>query len=87
MSTPTRRVRVIETVHGKAWPTSVEVPWVCSKCGGPRGEPKEATRQLWTMDHRRRTLTVDDWSNPCGHHESSRDVLDQHAAFAAEEGS
>lgn len=55
----------------------VTVPWVCLKCGGPRGEPFETL----SWDGSRR-LSVHGWSNPCGHLETYASVR---AAIAAAE--
>lgn len=41
---------------------TVDLPWVCLECGGPRGEPFATT----SWDGSRR-LGVHGWHNPCGH--------------------
>lgn len=48
---------------------TVTLPWVCRKCGGPRGEPYQAA----SYDGCRR-LSVHRWSNPCGHVEKYSEV-------------
>lgn len=41
---------------------TITLPWVCPTCGGPRGEPYQG----FNFDGSRR-LSVDCWSNACGH--------------------
>ena len=49
--------------HEGLYLAEVRLAWVCSVCGGPRGE----------IDHGKLSydgslrLVVDGWSNPCGH--------------------
>jgi hypothetical protein len=48
--------------HEGLYSITVTLPWVCLVCGGPRGE----THQSLSFDGSRR-MSVDGWSNPCGH--------------------
>lgn len=50
--------------HAGLHSITVELPWVCLVCGGPRGEPFEAL----SFDGSRR-LSCHAWRNPCGHSE------------------
>jgi hypothetical protein len=45
----------------------VEVPWVSSKCQGPRGTPVESKSNYSKTAN---PLLVNVWVNPCGHKES-----------------
>ena len=48
--------------HAGRHKMKVDLPWLCPTCGGPRGEPAAGI----SFDGSRR-LSVDTWTNPCGH--------------------
>lgn len=59
----TRRITIpARDEHAGLDKVTVEVPWKCLICGGPRGEP---TIRL-SYDGSR-TMAVHGWDNPCGH--------------------
>lgn len=62
-----RRVVTIPATaeHAGFQSMTVELPWTCLVCGGPRGEPYKGL----SFDGSRR-LAVDLWKNPCGHNET-----------------
>lgn len=79
----TMRVRVVD--RGPGWRDTgvfqvveVEVARKCLRCGRPRGD-------LWPVkiSHRGAEFTFDRWKNPCGHFETSREVLDEAARRVA----
>ncbi len=53
---------------------TVEVDWVCPRCGKPRGE----VYRTHSFDGSRR-LNVDGWRNPCGHIDLYADVRQEAA--------
>ncbi|WP_367128267.1 hypothetical protein [Saccharothrix sp. HUAS TT1] len=55
---------------------TVTVPWVCPKCGGPRGEVNPTEIPLFGSRR-----AVDTWRNPCGHIDHHRDVVREAARF------
>jgi hypothetical protein len=48
----------------------VRVKWVCPRCGGPRGEPRDGLS--FDGSHR---LYVSQWDNECGHIDLYREVV------------
>lgn len=54
------------------------LPWVCLRCGAPRGEPYR-TRSYDGS----RILECDGWTNPCGHLEKYSEVREWIAREAA----
>lgn len=73
MSAERRTVTIPERAEHEGFHSvTVSLRWVCPKCGGPRGEVYPAL----SYDGSRR-LSVDGWSNPCGH-------VDSYAACRAE---
>lgn len=79
----TMRVRVVDRGPGPRDSgvfrvVEVEVARRCLRCGGPRGD-------LWPVKimHRGQEVTFDRWKNPCGHFETSREVLEEAAARAS----
>lgn len=64
--------------HGGIASRRVVLPWVCPRCGGPRGEPFPGI----SFDGSLR-LACDRWLNPCGHvdtYEQVRAEADQTTA-------
>lgn len=78
MPTPTRTITIpAREDHDGHAAMTITVPWVCLQCGGPRGEPHQAISYDGS-----RGLTVDVWTNPCGHVEKYSKVR---AALAYQE--
>lgn len=78
--TETREVEIPLTRHHDGSPfrtATVELEWVCSICGEPRGEPQDGVSRDGS-----RTVEVDTWENPCGHVDKYSDVRQE----AAENG-
>jgi len=69
-----RQVKIVERHRDVSRPFSrivlVELPWVCPRCGGPRGEPEVGL--AFTGSHR---MYPHQWTNPCGHRDWSKNLL------------
>ncbi len=80
MSETTRTVTIPACAeHDGFHAMRVTLPWVCLRCGSPRGEPFETI----SYDGSRR-LGVHGWINPCGHIEKYSEVRAAVAATAWE---
>lgn len=61
--------------HEGIYSMTVTLPWVCPVCGGARGEP----HPVRSYDGNRH-MTVDGWTNECGHVDKYNDVRKEAAA-------
>lgn len=66
----TKTVKVVNRYEMLPVVQTITVPWVCLKCGGPRGEP---FGHNFFEDGQ--SYHVDRWENPCGHVELYTTVL------------
>ena len=60
--------------HNGIHSITVELNWVCPKCGQPRGEVKKGLSYDGSM-----RLSVNTWENPCGHIDKYSDVRNEAA--------
>jgi len=69
-----RQVKIVERHRDVSQPFSnvllIELPWVCPRCGGPRGEPEVGL--AYTGSQR---MQVHEWANPCGHVDMYENLL------------
>lgn len=76
MSATTRTVTIpARAEHWGQYPMTVDLPWRCIHCGGPRGEPVKGLSYDGSL-----RLEVDTWANPCGHVEKYSEIRDALAA-------
>jgi hypothetical protein len=74
---PYRSVRIPACVeHQGLYAITIRIPWICPKCGGPRGKLEKTA----SFDRHYMLENVDGWRNPCGHQDTYHQIRAKYAA-------